>query len=90
MLFRKRCLVLLTAAVKSGETLAEHMAYLTDRVRVAENRSKSMGRSFTMRRAAGWSRIPIEDEAHLDSRRQAVGLPPRYCHTLIVRCISRP
>ncbi len=73
--FQKRCLVLLTEAVKSGQAAAEHMAYLTDRVRVAEKQKQVYG---TQLHYAG-GRLepePIADEAHVDSRRQAVGLPP--------------
>ena len=73
--FQKRCLVLLTEAVKGGQALAEHMAYLTDRVRVAEKRKQLYG---TQLHYAGGRLEPdtIEDEARVDSRRQSVGLPP--------------
>ncbi len=72
--FQKRCLVLITEAVRAGQAAAEHMAYLTDRVRVAEKQKQVYGTQF---RYVG-SRLepePIEDESHVDSRRQAVGLP---------------
>lgn len=72
--FQKRCLTLLTEAVHSGQAAAKHMAYLTDRVRVAEKQKQLYGTQFHYvgnRQEAD----PIEDEAHLDARRQAVGLP---------------
>ena len=71
--FQKRCLVLLAAAVHGGQAAAKHMAYLTDRVRVAEKQKQIYGTQFHYvgsRRESD----PIEDEAHVDSRRQAVGL----------------
>jgi hypothetical protein len=72
--FQKRCLVLVTEAVRGGQAAAEHLAYLTDRVRVAEKRKQVYGTQFHY---VG-SRLepePIEDESHVDSRRQAMGLP---------------
>jgi hypothetical protein len=72
-LFQKRCLPLLVQAVKLGEASAQHMAYLTDRVRVADKEKQVYGTQF---RQVG-SKVepfPIEDEANVDARRRAVGL----------------
>jgi hypothetical protein len=73
--FQKRCLVLLAEAVKKGEATGEQLAYLTDRVRVGEKKPQVYGTQ--LRWVDGKLRPqPIEDEANVDRRRKAVGLPP--------------
>jgi hypothetical protein len=57
--------------VKKGEIPAQQMAYLTDRVRVAEKQKQVYGTQFE-----DLEPFPIEDEANVDKRRQQVGLPP--------------
>jgi hypothetical protein len=72
--FQKRCLLLITEAVNGGQAPAEHMAYLTDRVRVAEKQKQVYGTQF--HRVSGrMEPYPIEDDAGVDSRRRSVGLP---------------
>jgi hypothetical protein len=73
--FQKRCLALLEEAVKKGEATGEQLAYLTDRVRVGENKKQVYGTQ--LRWVDGKLRPqPIEDEANVDRRWKAVGLPP--------------
>jgi hypothetical protein len=73
--FQKRCLKLLAEAVKRGEASPEHLAYLTDRVRVADKEKQVYGTQF--REVDGrMEPHPIEDEADVDKRRKEVGLPP--------------
>jgi hypothetical protein len=73
--FQKRCLVLIVAAVKKGEATPENMAYLTDRVRVAEKKKQVYGTQF--HDVDGRQQpYPIEDEANLDRRRNEAGLLP--------------
>jgi DNA primase len=72
--FQKKCLEKLAAAVKAQDALAAHMAHLTDRIRVAANEKQVYGteveeKDGTIVAAA------IEDEANVDKRRKAVGLP---------------
>jgi hypothetical protein len=69
--FQKQCLTLITEAVKKGEVPAQQMAYLTDRVRVAEKQKQVYGTQFE-----DLEPFPIEDEANVDKRRQGVNLPP--------------
>lgn len=70
--FQKLCLGKLEPLVKTGEVEAKDYAYLVDRVAVAEKRKQVYGTQFDERREPR----PIEDEAHVDERRKAVGLPP--------------
>jgi hypothetical protein len=73
--FQKRCLALINAAVKKGEASPEQMAYLTDRVRVAEKKKQVYGTQF--HEVGGKQEpYPVEDEAGLDRRRKEVGMPP--------------
>jgi ketosteroid isomerase-like protein len=69
--FQKECLALLEKAVKSGDASGRNLALLTDRVAVAEGRKQVYGSQFS-----DGEPEPIEDEAHVDERRAAIGLPP--------------
>lgn len=71
--FQKRCLKLLTDAVKKDEAAGADLAYLTDRVRVGDKKKQVYGTQF--RKVDGkWEPYPIEDEVNVDRRRKAVGL----------------
>lgn len=73
--FQKKCLTLLTAAVKAGEADSKDLAYLTDRVLLGEGKKQLYG---TQVREVDGKLVPqpVEDEANLDKRRKEVGLPP--------------
>jgi hypothetical protein len=73
--FQRRCLGLIIAALKEGEASPEHMAYLTDRVRVGEKKKQVYGTQF--REVGGKQELyPVENEAGLDRRRKEIGMPP--------------
>jgi hypothetical protein len=67
--FQTQCLALIGKAAKAGEATKVDYAYLDDRVAVAEHRPQRYGTQYD-----GGKPAPIEDEAHVDERRQAVGL----------------
>jgi hypothetical protein len=69
--FQQRALELMRAAVDAGDADAGELAYLTDRVLVAQGKPQLYGTQFGVSGPQ-----PIEDEAHLDERRAAVGLEP--------------
>lgn len=71
--FQQRCLPLLAEAVKKGEASGQNLAYLTDRVLVAQKKPQRYG---TQARQVDGKLVPspIEDEAHVDQRRAEVGL----------------
>jgi hypothetical protein len=71
---QKRCLKLLEKAVKAGEASGVDLAYLTDRVLVAENKKQLYGTQFRVKDGK-LEPSPIEDEANVDRRRKEVGLP---------------
>ena len=73
--FQKKCLPLLEAAVRVGEASASNLAYLTDRVLIAEGKPQRYGTQFQT--VGGKSApFPIEDAENVDARRNAVGLGP--------------
>ncbi len=57
------------AAVKKKDVEPVDIAYLSDRVAVAEGRPQKYGTQFQ-----GPKPMPIEDEARVDERRAALGL----------------
>ncbi|MGZ3443200.1 MAG: DUF6624 domain-containing protein, partial [Polyangia bacterium] len=67
---QKLCLAKMETAVKAGEASPKDWAQLVDRVAVAEKRKQIYGTQFDERDQP----LPIEDEAHVDERRKAVGL----------------
>jgi GNAT superfamily N-acetyltransferase len=73
--FQRECLDLLQAAVEAGEGSARDLAYLMDRVLLAEGKRQRYGTQFTAG-ATGWEPQPLEDPDRVDERRAGVGLPP--------------
>jgi hypothetical protein len=71
--FQRRCLDLM-AKLPKGETSQSNVAYLTDRVLLAEGKKQVYGTQFTSVNGKLKPR-PIEDEANVDKRRAQVGLP---------------
>jgi hypothetical protein len=74
--FQRRVLALLEEAVTAGEAEPKHLAYLTDRVRIAEGRPQLYGTQMFGAGDGDFGPFPIEDEEHVDERRAAVGLEP--------------
>lgn len=68
--FQKRCLAAMEPQIHRGEVEPMNYAYLVDRIAVAEKRKQVYGTQFGENRQPR----PIEDEAHVDERRKAVGL----------------
>ena len=68
--FQRACLILLREAVRQGEAEIGNLAYLEDDIAVAEKRPQRYGTQFMNDETP----FPIEDPAHVDERRAAVGL----------------
>ncbi len=68
--FQEDCLERLELAVAQGEAQAVEHAYLYDRVAVAAGKPQRYGTQLD-----GDVPFPIEDAAHVDDRRKALGLP---------------
>lgn len=69
--FQKQVLAMMKPLADKGEVGMVDYAYLEDRVAVAEHRKQRFGTQFTAEREPS----PIEDEAHVDERRTAIGMP---------------
>jgi hypothetical protein len=87
--FQKRCLPLLGGAVTKGEASPEHLAYLTDRVKVADKEKQVYGTQFHEVNGK-MEPYPIEDEADVDQRRKEVGLPPLAEYRKMIEQLYKP
>jgi hypothetical protein len=72
--FQRKCLDLM-AKLPRGEISQQNVAYLTDRVLLTEGKKQLYGTQVTLTDGK-WKPRPLEDEANVDKRRSAVGLPP--------------
>jgi hypothetical protein len=73
--FQRRGLALLEDAVAAGDASPGDLAYLLDRVRVADGLPQVYGTQWTPDADGEWQpRTPIEDEANVDARRAEAGL----------------
>jgi predicted RNA-binding Zn-ribbon protein involved in translation (DUF1610 family) len=73
--FQRHCLGLLTAAVEAGEAKRRNLAYLTDRVLLAEGQPQVYGTQMT-RSGEAWVPQNLGDPDGVDARRAAAGLEP--------------
>jgi hypothetical protein len=73
--FLRRCVDGILAAFGRNEAVGTDVAELTDRLLVAEGKKQRYGTSFTWVEGV-ITPAPIEDEAHVDARREALGLVP--------------
>jgi len=73
--FQKRVLPLLHAAAAKGEARKQDLAYLTDRVLSGEGKKQIYGTQITMNAQGEFVARPTQDEANVDARRKAMGLP---------------
>jgi hypothetical protein len=74
--FMAHCLPLLERAVYAGEAAAKDYAYLLDRVRMNQGRPQVYGSQFKSGPDGKLVLHPIEDAAHVDERRRALGMEP--------------
>jgi len=70
--FQKECLALLKNIPREDISL-NNIAYLEDRILVTEHKPQLYGTQF-QGRGSELKPQPIEDEAHVDERRKAMGL----------------
>ena len=74
--FQKKCLELLEQAVAQKEADKISLAYLTDRIQTSEGKPQIYGTQGQTNPDGSIIPFPIEDEEHVDERRQAIGLEP--------------
>lgn len=68
--FMKKCVALLTAAVRENEADAKQLAYLTDRIAVLEARPQLYGTQFDWDENGELSPEPYDDLAKVNQRRK--------------------
>jgi len=73
---QRNALALLTRAVSAGDASGRDLAYLADRVRIAEGRLQLYGTQLDYDSRGCASPKPSENPAQLDARRAAMGLEP--------------
>lgn len=73
--FQKHALELMEA-MPDGEVIQRDVAYLTDRVLVAEGKEQRYGTQLECRGGELVGRTDIADEENVDVRREAVGMEP--------------
>lgn len=71
--FQAQVLDLMGAAVARGEASGAHLAYLTDRVRLAQGKPQLYGTQFENSEGL-WRPRTLEDPEHVDARRAALGM----------------
>lgn len=83
---QRTALQLLESAVRSGDASRRDLAYLTDRVRVAEGRQQVYGTQLQYDSRGCASPKPSEEPARLDARRASVGLEPvaQYVQSVMI------
>src|SRR5689334_11196348 len=74
--FQKKCLELLEQAVNQKEADKISLAYLTDRIRMSDGKPQLYGTQGQTNPDGSIIPFPIEDEEHVDERREAIGLEP--------------
>jgi len=73
--FQKNCLALMEAMPK-GEVVGQDVAYLVDRVLVAEGKPQRYGSQLQTTATGELVLYPIEDQVNVDVRRKAMGMEP--------------
>jgi hypothetical protein len=73
--FQKACLALLAPLAAAGEVDKSHVAYLLDRVRVAERTPQRYGTQGSCDESGRWEPFDIEEPHDLDQRRASAGMP---------------
>lgn len=77
--FQRTCLDLLSEAVTRGEATLAELAFLTDRVLLAEGKPQEYGTQLRGQEE-GWVPLNLRDPDHVDERRAAMTLGPLSDH----------
>jgi hypothetical protein len=73
--FQLYVLRLLSAAVRASEASGENLAYLADRVAVAQGKKQLYGTQFNQPSNCAFELEPVDDIRKVEARRKDVGLP---------------
>jgi hypothetical protein len=81
---QRRCLAMLELAVDCGDADPVHLAYLLDRVRMADGRDQLYGSQFVLSPTGELEPWPVDDAALVDARRRRIGLTPFADHAATI------
>jgi hypothetical protein len=87
--FQRQCLDLLCRAAEAGEAAPAQVAYLTDRILLAEGRQQEYGTELTGRDGQ-WLAHRLRDPATVDERRATLSLGPLADHIASVTAQHGP
>lgn len=73
--FQRLVLPLLEAGVKAGEVPPDNLAYLTDRLAVAQGKPQRYGTQLTQTGPCKFDFLPLDSRDRVEERRKAIGLP---------------
>jgi hypothetical protein len=73
--FQRMVLSLLEAGVKAGEVPPENLAYLADRLAVAEGKPQPYGTQLTQTGPCTFDFSPLDSRERVEGRRKGIGLP---------------
>lgn len=73
--FQRRCVLLLESAVAAGEAPLWQLAYLKDRVLKGDGKPQLYGTQYVPDENGKSVPYKIQDEANVDARRRAAGMP---------------
>ena len=73
--FQLYALRLLGAAVRSSEASSENLAYLADRIAVAQGKKQLYGTQFNQPSNCTFELEPVDDLTKVEARRKALGMP---------------
>ena len=88
-LFQAKILKIITPRLRTHEIDGNQFALLTDRVLVAQGKHQRYGTQF-VGRGDQLKPKPIQDEAHVDERRRALGLVSMKNYTCILHAVNDP
>jgi hypothetical protein len=88
-LFQAKILKIITPRLRKNEIDGNQFALLTDRVLVHQGKRQRYGTQFEGR-GDQLKPKPIQDEAHVDERRRALGLVSMKNYTCILRAVNDP
>jgi hypothetical protein len=74
--FQRTVITLLQSAVPAGEAHGTHLAYLSDRIAVADGKPQLFGTQLDDKGPCQLEFFPLDDRAKVEERRKAIGLPP--------------
>jgi hypothetical protein len=87
--FQAKILTIITPRLRKNEIDGNQFALLTDRVLVAQGKHQRYGTQFEGR-GDQLKPKPIQDEAHVDERRRALGLVSIKNYTCILHAVNDP